>query len=1134
MNQRNIFTNNGNYLEPEDEGILAKTGNMISSFFVKVRNSINPFKEKSYAQNPYDINAVNDPSNFLNYIESTKDNFYYSPSSFQNENNQFYEKGIKRNNNNNIIINNNQKENLNKEENEYFPIEYLCNIYPNLKKEIFKDFKKPSYMPNEQVFQEAKKFVYENLVNKYQILKPKSELNNFIESTIILSIQLVNKYNIDKHYEYLINNKKCEYKLIINVPEILKNYYGNKEKDLLKNDMNMSSLTIKNDVNKEIFNKFSLKENNKDDTFNIINENENRIICQTPKAKRNYIKTILNAKENFEYLGEKDKMIISIFYDCLLHREEELRRYEKVVETTNNMFKFICNENEKLKDEVAQKDKKLEKFSQEIILKDFKNKDYEQQIKNYKNELKDLKKKNKFENLIKTHSISNSYINNKKSSQSSQANPNHFILFGLQSNQGNNLNNNSIEKNSISKNKSFESNNKFSENENTLKRAFDPNNNSSFTFGNKKEINSNERNIFSNNTNSGSSQQFLEKEKIVNNNKDPSFVLNLSNNQTQNLLDSKIKKQKDETKENKISILESTEKKNEVKQNEEKTEINKKKETPNEYNIFSSIVSDIKSNSNKSNDEKKTNNIFLSDSNNNDKIIFGFKENGNKNKNKEDEKNQNIEIKSVNIKGFMENNEINKINESEKIERNIEIIKTGKKEEKRENQDKKEENNIISYKEGSLNNPNNPFLSTAEVRTNIKPEFSLNALKDDKEKNNNIIQNEERSTIDNTNIILDSNENQSFNNSIGNNNIFIQNKTDTVNFLNNNKIEEKISINNNSLFSENPFLSKKTVDDNTKNTNNINNQNINSTNNSSHNINIFSNITTTSTPNNNQSIFQNQSDSNNAQNNNPFLTGINNNPFIQNNANINNNDSSNKYLFSSQLQTQNNISNNNNQNPFISNMNNPFNTNNNSININPFTLNNNVNNANSSNINPFIGNNNTNNISSTSSNINPFIGNNSTINTASTSSNINPFITTSNLNLNNNSNPFAVNNNISSSENPFNPNNNNNSSSNINPFIGNNNNSTNINPFNGNNNLSSNISQNNVNNGNSEPLFKFQINAEQTNQNINPFLNCQDGFKFGGADSSCGFSLGVKSNNNDNSNKSLFSFEGKKIQGFYK
>ena len=146
---------------------------------------------------------------------------------------------------------------INQEEDNYFSVEDLCKVSPHLKNEIFKDIQRPSYIPNEQIFQESKKYVYENLVKKYKILKPKINEKNFGESVILLAIQLVNKYNIDAHYEFLVNQKQCNYKLDVNVPEIIKKYYTNKAKVLFYKDLNESSESISYDLNKELLNKFS-------------------------------------------------------------------------------------------------------------------------------------------------------------------------------------------------------------------------------------------------------------------------------------------------------------------------------------------------------------------------------------------------------------------------------------------------------------------------------------------------------------------------------------------------------------------------------------------------------------------------------------------------------------------------------------------------------------------------------------------------------------------------------------------------------------------------------------------------------------------------------------------------------------
>ena len=70
-------------------------------------------------------------------------------------------------------------------------------------------------------------------------------------------LEQLNKYNIDIHYDFLVNQKKCNYKLIVNVPEIIKKYYTNKAKVLFYKDLNESSESISYDLNKELLNKFS-------------------------------------------------------------------------------------------------------------------------------------------------------------------------------------------------------------------------------------------------------------------------------------------------------------------------------------------------------------------------------------------------------------------------------------------------------------------------------------------------------------------------------------------------------------------------------------------------------------------------------------------------------------------------------------------------------------------------------------------------------------------------------------------------------------------------------------------------------------------------------------------------------------
>ena len=247
MNQ-SIFQNSLNfkeYEEDEEEGILSRTGTFISNLFYKVINTINPFKSEKYVQNPYDLNSANEPINHLNYVDTINNsNNLFISSSFLNPNN---------NNNNN----NRKKQNINKNNqiylgdnnyieypeledeqdieinNVFFTVEDLYIASPHLKKEIFKDIKRPSYIPNEELFQKSKKYVYDNLVKKYKIMKPKISNKIFGEPILLLAIQLTNKYNIEKHYDFLVNNNKnCAYRLEVDVPAIVKKYYTNKAKTL--------------------------------------------------------------------------------------------------------------------------------------------------------------------------------------------------------------------------------------------------------------------------------------------------------------------------------------------------------------------------------------------------------------------------------------------------------------------------------------------------------------------------------------------------------------------------------------------------------------------------------------------------------------------------------------------------------------------------------------------------------------------------------------------------------------------------------------------------------------------------------------------------------------------------------------
>ena len=74
-----------NDIDDEDHGILAKTGSFLSSLLFKVTNAINPFKSKSYVQNPYDLNSSKDPVNHLNYVDTiNNNNNLFISSSFPN------------------------------------------------------------------------------------------------------------------------------------------------------------------------------------------------------------------------------------------------------------------------------------------------------------------------------------------------------------------------------------------------------------------------------------------------------------------------------------------------------------------------------------------------------------------------------------------------------------------------------------------------------------------------------------------------------------------------------------------------------------------------------------------------------------------------------------------------------------------------------------------------------------------------------------------------------------------------------------------------------------------------------------------------------------------------------------------
>ena len=756
------FNNSSNiydYEDDEDEGILSKTGSFVSSLFFKIANTINPFKSQKYVHNPYDINAANDPCNHLNYIDNLNRS-QTNPIYFGNNNYEDYS---------NININNNIPQNQisNDNNDDYLTVQDLCNVSPHLFDEIYKDIKRPPYIPNEEYFQKAKKYVYDNLVKKYKIIKPKFNDKIFGESVILLAVQLTNKYNIEKHYDYLVNNRsKCEYKLNIDVPEIIKNYYSNKAKVLFHEDILENSEKINQDINKELLSKFSYGLFNEKNIGNDINSNEKKIICRTPKTKRNYITFLLENKD-YDSLLPNDRLRCQMYRECLLHRENELRNYARVVEVTNNMFKYICNQNEKLKEVIKEKEQKIEEFSKQIVLSRIKESEKDKQIEDYLKEINDLKnkQKNSFESLAKNDSI----INQSK---------NIIAPINLSPNNNNdNINNNNI----------F-----------TMKKPIESNN--FFSFGNQNNSKSSEKTPAFNNSQSNS--DFSKSKKKLNSN---SFLV-LNTHEINNSLIKEEEKENEEKQEPKLfGFLNSDDKKEENvnKTDEIKNEKNEEKNDKVNFGVINSNNSKTKLfNINNDNNDKKQeeqisnnniNNINLKSSinifdtnkdNKNDNntenksiTLFGFKNPENKNEN--DDKNKKEEEKKENAK----QKENDKEKENQKLIK--EIINEQKKEEENKpkeaidnpfkinppekNEIKNEPKKEIKFEQiipkETLNNPSNPFLSAVNIKTNEV--FSVNSLNEvkEKQKNNDISDiTSNRNTMDNTNPFITSNiDNSSFN-----------------------------------------------------------------------------------------------------------------------------------------------------------------------------------------------------------------------------------------------------------------------------------------------------------------------------------------------------------------------------------
>ena len=948
MNQSN-FDRNANFPEYEydfeDEGILSRTGTFVSSLFSKVINTINPFKSKKYVQNPYDPNLVNDPCNHVNYLDNNNNKNLRLSSSYPNFNKKIKEQNIRKSNpiylgNNDFVETNEIKNDDLLDINEdYFTVEEFCKTSPHLRKEIFKDIQRPNYIPNEEIFQKAKSYVYDKLIKQYKIIKPKYNDKIFGESIFLLAIQLTNKYNIEKHYDSLVNNKRnINYRLEINVPEIIKNYYSNKAKTLFYGDITENSDIIDNKLNKELLNKFShgLFFNEKDKTDMDNNQNnpiENRIICRTPKTKRNYITCLFENKYNYDYLCPNDKTRCQIYKECLIHKENEIRNYARVIEVTNNMFKFICNENEKLRDIIKQKEEKIEEYTKQIILNKIKDSEKDQKIINYENELKDLK---------------NNVMNNFESVQK-------------------NSNNNLINRNINSFNQNSTSNNNINLNNNL------------FTLKKPLEINS----VFSFSSNNAN-QLFSNSNK---NNKDPNLFLVLksqSNEHTKSLIKEEDKESEQKKESKLFGFIQSEEKKEEIEKKIDVNDLNKneKKDDSNNTNINNPFKNEQKlfnfgcidkKSEETIKDEKKDDNEKNNNKENQNKVIFGFNsevKNENENSKEEDDKieGNNVIINSNKEKDLIginkEKEKINSSNEVKKEENNNKILLATTEVDPEKIEGK---NQQIIQKQETLNNPTNPFLSTVNIKTN--EEFSTNFLNDIKDKNKNDVSNvsSNRNTMDNTNNIVKFGEPS--NRESGNSNPFIIPMNNFISDTNNSQpnpfLSNQSSIineNKNFAFSQTTLPKESAVNFNDNNTSK----------------NIFLNIIN----NDNKT-----SDFNEISNNNYNLTT---NPFLVTSKSQNNNSNNNPFLsFNSSEQENDNF--NKSQNPFITKnltqITNNFNNNETKTNTNPFissltnAIINSTSNNNTNNNNPFLSFNNNNNGSiniptNNSSSNNPFVNNN--------------------------------------------------------------------------------------------------------------------------------------------------------------
>ena len=219
--------------------------------------------------------------------------------------------------------------------------------------------------------------------------------------------------NYSNFYDFLVNNRSnCEYRLNNDAAEKIKNYVSNKAKVLFQEDILENSRKLNQDINMELLNKFSNELFNKNEiNFLNNNSNEKRIICRTPKTKRNYITFLLNNKD-YDSLLPNEKIQCQMYRECILHRENELKNYAKQVEITNNMFNYISNKDENLREVIKQKEEQIEEFSKEIVSAQIKGSEKDKKISDFQKEINELKNKEKNDIHINIKEPDNSSNNN--------------------------------------------------------------------------------------------------------------------------------------------------------------------------------------------------------------------------------------------------------------------------------------------------------------------------------------------------------------------------------------------------------------------------------------------------------------------------------------------------------------------------------------------------------------------------------------------------------------------------------------------------------------------------------------------------------------------------------------------------